>query len=341
MGNSPYPGVNRRCVACHYTLDGLGDEPRCPECGLLNIPDEYRKAVWKHVDKHSILLSPVLNPVAKRLPGWWWALDREKDLSLAMRRSCLHVGITALLLLATFVAADAFRERITTTITWNDPELGRQRAVYGSETYGLVGDMREFDSRSRSLEDLVGKPRTEFRKIGLRMQYAATTEVIMPKAIPSLWGVMVGLLVATWLTPATVGIWTQIRKGLPAYARPTRTVIAASLLESHRLVYGACLFPLFLAIDGILRLDGVSQPSYAYARGATMVLIGLPIVLASLGWIGPLRSDYTRQLIRSRKHAVRIILMYVVFFGTIFGLLLGVLINTVMPYTRFMNAGLF
>ena len=32
----------------------------------------------------------------------------------------------------------------------------------------------------------------------------------------------------------------------------------------------------------------------------------------ALGWIGPLRSDYTSQLIRSRFHLVRIVVMYAV-----------------------------
>jgi hypothetical protein len=30
---------DRKCLACGYDLQGLGDEPRCPECGLLNIPE--------------------------------------------------------------------------------------------------------------------------------------------------------------------------------------------------------------------------------------------------------------------------------------------------------------
>ncbi len=33
-------------------------------------------------------------------------------------------------------------------------------------------------------------------------------------------------------------------------------------------------------------------------------------VLGAAGWIGPLRSDYARQLVRSRLHATRIVVMY-------------------------------
>jgi len=40
----------RSCLGCGYSLRGLGTEPRCPECGLLNIPDAYRKQVWALVD---------------------------------------------------------------------------------------------------------------------------------------------------------------------------------------------------------------------------------------------------------------------------------------------------
>jgi len=39
---------------------------------------------------------------------------------------------------------------------------------------------------------------------------------------------------------------------------------------------------------------------------AGVVLVGFAVA----GWIGPVRSDYTRQLVRSRWHATRIVLMY-------------------------------
>ncbi len=35
----------RPCLACGYDLSGHGEEPRCPECGLLNIPEGYRRQV--------------------------------------------------------------------------------------------------------------------------------------------------------------------------------------------------------------------------------------------------------------------------------------------------------
>ena len=57
---------------------------------------------------------------------------------------------------------------------------------------------------------------------------------------------------------------------------------------------------------------------------------GMFIVIALLGvlnWVGPLRSDYTRQLIRSRFHAGRILLMYGVVFPFLIIFAVGILIE--------------
>lgn len=92
------------CVACGYNLYGLGDGPRCAECGLQNAPDGLRRQVWDYIDTRPTFISSFFNPFAKRLPGWWWSLDREgdvgKSIRFAIRNLCLSAVIvwTALML---------------------------------------------------------------------------------------------------------------------------------------------------------------------------------------------------------------------------------------------------
>ena len=51
-------------------------------------------------------------------------------------------------------------------------------------------------------------------------------------------------------------------------------------------------------------------------------------------WVGPLRSDYTRQLIRSRIHLVRILIMY----GLVAPFaLLGLLVAMVAAISRLLS----
>ena len=41
-------------------------------------------------------------------------------------------------------------------------------------------------------------------------------------------------------------------------------------------------------------------------------MLSLGLAYGALGWVGPLRSDYTHQLVRSRFHAFRIVVMYAI-----------------------------
>lgn len=117
------------------------------------------------------------------------------------------------------------------------------------------------------------------------------------------------LLLLSWLVPAGVGLSTQIRKSLPSFAHPPRTIWAAALLESHRLVYTGAATCLLLMADGAIRWKGWTAPSW-WRDSFWEVVVLTAATISALGWIGPLRSDYTHQLIQSRRHGLRILIMY-------------------------------
>ncbi len=92
--------------------------------------------------------------------------------------------------------------------------------------------------------------------------------------------------------------------------------MAASCYESHRLVYLALFAGLLMGIDAGLRVAiAPNTPAwYEYTVLSTPLMVFFGLSFGALGWVGPLRSDYTHQLVRSRLHAVRIIAMYAVLF---------------------------
>ncbi len=115
--------------------------------------------------------------------------------------------------------------------------------------------------------------------------------------------------VCLWMSVAVVGLWTQIRRGMKTIGRAWKTIIAASCTESCKLVYLAGLIAIAAAADAGLRITVLPGNDRLYEMFATAM--GLAVVcIGVLGWVGPLRSDYTGQLVRSRVHLVRILIMY-------------------------------
>ena len=116
-----------------------------------------------------------------------------------------------------------------------------------------------------------------------------------------------------WAGPALIGTWTQIRRGLPEFAHAPRTIVAAANLEAHRLTFLAIASGLVFSLDTLMRVS-MQLPMY---RVWVSWMWTVPLFFGLVGWIGPLRSDYTRQLIRSRWHLARIIIMYAILFPII------------------------
>lgn len=105
---------DRKCIACGYNLRGLGDEPRCPECGLLNVPDALRKQVQQLIDLKPWFFSPFLAPFEKQLPGWWWSLDREDDVRRSFKFAGIHVLVALFLVVPAGIIADSILVESTT-----------------------------------------------------------------------------------------------------------------------------------------------------------------------------------------------------------------------------------
>ncbi|MCH7596214.1 MAG: hypothetical protein IID35_06600, partial [Planctomycetes bacterium] len=134
------PGSARHCVACDYNLFGLGDEPRCPECGLMNITDGFRREVWALVDSGKWFFSGFLSPFKKRPPGWWWALDRPGDVRRSFRFAVGHALISAVLVFGFALAADSVLVE-TTTISFLSSSTSQRptRTFHANESVTTTG----------------------------------------------------------------------------------------------------------------------------------------------------------------------------------------------------------
>lgn len=309
----------RECVACGYNLFGLGDEPRCPECGLRNIPDEFRKQVWELVDSGKWFFSGPLALFRKRPPGWWWALDRPGDLRRSLRVAAWNAAIAAAILFAG--AAIASSVAVETTRTYR---FWRLDDPTGAIIYQTSSITREGLIRNRQ-ETLQEPDWTEVRQLGgVAVRNTSSSRVVTCAPDTAFLWVAFGILfwlALTWIGPLFVGLVTQIRKGLPQFARPPLTIIAAGAYESHRLLYASAVSVLALNIAAIAV---AFDPALIFGWGprfmrpvTLLLLLGISvfsILYVSLGWVGPVRSDYTKQLIQSRGHAARIVIMFALLF---------------------------
>lgn len=176
---------------------------------------------------------------------------------------------------------------------------------------------------------------TVVEKKDVTIQYMFTWRCILNGCGFALWIILI------WAVPTFVGICTQIRRGLPAFARAPRTITAAANYESHRLIYLSLLMLIFLAVEAALRwytiiADGmtlnplakIGMPSaWMVILATTMGMQGLISLFGACGWIGPFRSDYTRQLIRSRFHVFRMIVMYALLLPVFITMAIGTIVD--------------
>lgn len=321
-------GQPRKCVACGYNLFGLGEEPRCPECGLTNIPEVFRREVWELVDSGKWFFSSFFNPFAKRPPGWWWALDRKGDVdrSFVFALSCLLVS--AILMIVVGTVLGSIGEEVTRHYSMSDPNDPQGQPLDAGTYVKILGfgntilySRWAVDDHALKTEGWVKKV-TETRRLTYHLSAAPAETTAM------LW--VTGVLF--WAVPALIGICTQIRRGLPSFARAPRTIIAAANYEAHRVVYVNLAIVIAICAEISLRIFSMNGNAHVYVLGGKAVF-WMTFIYASLSWTGAVRSDYTRQLIRSRGHAVRFILMY----GFLFPLPLAVILifAYVMIFQRF------
>lgn len=307
--------ASRSCLACGYDLQGLGEEPRCPECGLLNVPQGYREEVWGLVDSGKWFFSGFFGPFKKRPGGWWWSLDRARDVGKSWRTVLRNFAVSAAVLCAACLAVDLFKVSRVMEQSLYDPNSTERKSLnLGSfeSREGATGYSKELNPRSEQEgRDLAEIFRTHQ---GWRFNFSETRRIVIhPRAdvlthfIPP----MLLIIVLVWAYPAMVGIFTQIRKSLPPFANARRTIVSAANLESHQMVYNAMLAGVLIVVFGGMWLGGAFEGARWNLDFEVRIVMYVCLGLFGMArWVGPVRSDYTKQLIQSRFHAGRIVVLY-------------------------------
>jgi len=321
--------TEHRCLVCGYDLRGLGDGPRCPECGLLNIPEGFRAQVWEVVDSGTWFFSGMFHPLRKRPPGWWWALDREDDVKRSLRFLLKNVCIATLATLTSAVLAGGLMLERTHHYTCFDINDPCGQPVYETdwiESFGNLGGRNPGwgSGEQPDWSQLYARDRTFSESLSSRVVFAPSWYSLFLGALLSIWICLV------WACPGLVGLWTQLRKGLPKFALARRTVVSAVNYESHRMIYVSLFVIGGLSANLVIRLQGMTYSApVGYAGACTLIVVAV-VALAAAGWIAPLRSDFTKQLIRSRLHMLRILLMYAALLPFFFSFAVGILLLDVL-----------
>ncbi len=306
-----------RCVYCNYNLTGLSEAGRCPECGMVNVPQAYRLEVQNIIDDRRARRQLFRCWFRRYPPGWWWSLDRRGDVARSFRvlvraLALAFVSISGLFVLFGSVIVVEEKQSFfyaagdLTRTPLHTPELHRAHLTIG--LYSIENEFKHDVDWNRLHYDLnVAAPSGGVRFAETWQHHLRAGFSWIPvKAACGVWA----WYLLTWLVPAQVGVWTQIRRGLPDFARPPRTIIAAANWQACAMLKLVAVLFVLLAIETALRL-WVTEWYGDYA--AAVILTGVVIILfvAVFAWDGALRSDFTRQLVRSRLHLARIHLMYV------------------------------
>ena len=308
------------CLYCAYNLTGLAEGTRCPECGMVSVPEALRKEVWGIVDSKRRRWALMAHPLAKHPPGWWWSLDRPGDVRWSISLLVRNLVLCLMIILSAFVAADSVVVEWRRLVEHYDQADPRAQTCCWYEDitlYGLLARVvalehsashrytQSFNSMMRSARSPAMR-----RIVTCRVRWCWSFEILEGTAAVWVW------LLLVWAYVAQVGLWTQIRQGMPDFARPPRTIIAAANVQSCKLIFMAILVTVACGVEVVSRWACDGQWSRGYALVVYGGVGGLALAAAAM-WVGALRSDFTRQLIRSRIHAARIIVMYALAFPAV------------------------
>ncbi len=280
---------------------------------MQSVPPAMRREVWELVDTPRRLWTEMFSLWGKHPPGWWWALDRPGDRRRCLRRLAINLVVAFLIATAAVVAADSVVIRSVQVVNWYDRTdtacaipLGETGYVeywglFGGNRYGRLEDVNAYCG---ALNEAAAN---QYQLVTRRPRQSVIWQLSLSSVFTA--SLVVGWMFCLWAAVSFIGLWTQIRKGLPSFARAPRTIIAASCLESCKLVYLGVIIALAAAAETVLRLGLFTTAAGVYSD-LWFALCLLVVALGIAGWIGPLRSDFTRRLVRSRVHLVRILIMY-------------------------------
>ena len=265
------------CLYCGYDRTGLDEDRRCPECGLRSVPEEFRRETQAVFDSRRRLYREGLRWFSKHPPGWFWSLDRPGDLRRSVWLVGMNIVLCLLIINAGVILGDLCWLRIVHEGAWYNPTDPAAPVVAAYRHTAYLG----FAFRVRS-EDAYNFDQWRDQPPGYALRWSLTARPIWngsPRWHP------VALIVPTWLVMVYVflafgGICSQLRKGLPSYARPLTSVTVAVNAASCRLPMQAASCLLLVAVEVVSDTDPVSAMREVVAQAARYAADGDRVILA-------------------------------------------------------------
>ena len=303
------------CLHCGYSLQGLPEGHKCPECGRLPDRQAERQAVLDLIHQPMLKLGWRMLQFWKPLPaGWWWTLDRPEDRQEVRRRTwkwILGSGLLMLVLMCSIVMVN----RTVSIIKYEHPP----------------GEPEKKQVRARGVRASVSVTVTPSRP-GWVVLTERTEEVVLDFQFNRMLRVaffVIGIVLLTWLMMRWVWLPICLATGPRKKSAPELTAIKTIALYQY-----APMLTLFLAV---ILLSWINWALYTLGwidESHLIVVLAAPLLhvgLIGTTWAAAIRSDRTGQIF---KHKLLPILGIILAAGpgglmTMFliGTLLEILIN--------------
>ncbi len=272
------------CLQCGYSLRGLPEGHKCPECGNPSDRESARQEVLDLVNQPMLTLGWRMLQFWKLLPaGWWWVLDQPQDRREARRRTWKWILLSWLLMLVLACPIVLVNRNIAVTKYEHPPGEPEKKQLRASASSS--GVMSSF-----SLEVTPSKPgwvilteRTEEVVVDFRLGLILQTAILITLMIFLTWLMMRWL----WLP---ICLATGPRKKSASELRAIKTIA---------LYQYAPMLMLFLAEVLLLWINWALYTSGLICESRILIVVVVALSHISLigtSWAAAIKSDRTGHI---------------------------------------------
>ena len=307
------------CLHCGYSLRGLPDAHKCPECGHPPDREAARQEVLDLVNQPMHKLGWRMSQFWKPLPaGWWWTLDRPEDRREARRRTRKWILASGLLMLVLSCPMVMVNRNVTIIKYEHPPGEPEKKQVRASgSSLGAMSSVSVYVTPSMPGGVIVTE-RTEEVLVGFRVSW-----------LTRLASFAVALMFLTWLMMRWV--WLPIclatgpRKKSAAELQAIKTV---ALHQYAPMVILLIVEISLLWVNWALHTSGAVQNSFGVCLVAVCLL---HFGLLGTTWVAAITSDRTGQIFERRLLPIAGIILAAGPGGVLAVFLIGTLVTMLIP----------
>ncbi len=272
------------CLHCGYSLRGLPEGHKCPECGQPSDRESARQEVLDLINQPMLKLGWRMLQFWKLLPaGWWWVLDQPQDRREARRRTWKWILLSWLLMLVLWCPIVLVNRNITVMKYEHPPGEPEKKQLRASATSSGVMSLFSLVATPSQPGWVIVTERTEEVVVDFRLGSILQTATLIALIICLTW------LMMRWL-------WLPI-----CLATGPRKKSASELqaIKTIALYQYAPILMLFLAETLLLWINWALFTSGLISESSIVVVIEVVLVHISLigaSWAAAIKSDRTGHI---------------------------------------------